>query len=243
MMMWLMRTLLVMLMWMPALVCTEVVCYGQTSSLFRQADARSAPLAVRPARNYSSNGSSSALGNISFFAVKPIPKRVFKVGDIITVIVRQKSIYKHDGTNDVSREVKWKAELKDWIRLKSWKLVPDTLPAGDPKINFKLDRSFKGEGKKDRKDEVVTRISCRVIDVLPNGNLVLEGGPDIIETDGEKQIYTLTGTCRSEDVAADNTILSTQLYSCHFKRESSGAVRDAMRRGWVYRFLDIIRPF
>ncbi len=242
-MMWLMRTLIPMAMWMQALVWPGIICYGQTSSLFRQADARSAPLTLRPARSSSIGGSSSAIGNISFFAVKPIPKRVFKIGDIITVIVRQKSVYKHDGTNDLSREVEWKAELKDWIRLKSWKLVPDTLPAGDPKINFKLNRSFKGEGKKDRKDEVVTRISCKVIDVLPNGNLVLEGGPDVIETDGEKQVYTLTGTCRSEDIAADNTILSTQLYNCHFKRESSGAVRDAMRRGWAYRLLDIIRPF
>ncbi len=242
-MMWLMRTLIPMVMWMQALVWSGMICYGQSSSLFRQADARSAPLTIRPTKTTSPDGQSSVIGSVSFFAVKPIPKRIFKVGDIITVIVRQKSYYKHDGTNDLSRELALKAELKDWIRFKSRRLILDTLPAGDPKIDFKIKREFKGEGKKDRKDEVITRISCRVIDIQPNGNLVLEGGPDVIETDGEKQVFTLTGTCRSEDVAADNTILSTQLYECHFKRVSKGSVRDAMRRGWAYRLWDFIRPF
>ncbi len=224
-----------------ALVWTSAICQAQSSSLYRQASAKSAPLTIRPTSStYDQNG---VIGEASFFAVKPLPKKIFKLGDIITVIVRQKSTYKLTGKSDLERKLEVQAELKDWIRYNGRKIVPDTLPAGDPKINFKLDRTFTGDGKKNRKDEVVTRISCRVIDILPNGNLVIEGGPDIIETDGEKQKFTLTGTCRSADIAPDNTILSTQIYQCHFKRESTGAVRDAMRRGWIYRIWDKIRPF
>ncbi len=225
------------------------VLSAQTSSLYRRAETNTAPLIIRPqaSRNISiikpSDTENSVLGMVSYFAVKPLPKHIFKVGDLVTVIVRQKSTYKHDGTNDLEREVKLKAELKNWIRIHAGRLIPADVSANVPKAEFKLNRSFKGEGKKEREDEVITRITCRIVDVKPNGILVLEGGPDIIETDGEKQVVTLTGTCRSEDIGADNTILSTQLYECHFKRESYGSVRDATRRGWAYKLWDWLRPF
>jgi len=237
---WLMRTLLVL--GVSVAVVRPNVSRAQSSSLFRRASANTPGLAVRPAGEVAKERKVS-LGRVSYFAIKPLPKRVFKVHDLVTVIVREKSTYKHDGKSDLEREVEYKAELKDWIRLKSWKLIPDTLPAGDPKIDFKMSRAHEGEGKKNRSDEVITRITCEVIDVRANKTLVLDGKPVVIETDGEKQIITLTGTCRSEDVGADNTILSTQISELHFTRKSTGAVRDAMRRGWAYKIWDKIRPF
>ncbi|NLX04093.1 MAG: flagellar basal body L-ring protein FlgH [Phycisphaerae bacterium] len=244
---WLMRALLVLG------VCLAVVrpnaAKAQSSSLFIRASASTPGLAVRPAVPVEEEDQEGmpALVENSFFSVKPPPKRIFKVGDLITVIVRQKSEYKHSGDTKLEREVEIQAALKDWIRFSdagsSCKLVPDTMPAGDPKIDFKMDRSFEGNGGASRKDEVITRITCRIIDVMPNKNLVLQGGPDVVETDDEKQVVTLTGTCRTDDIAADNTILSTQLLETHFKRESFGPVRDSMRRGWAYKIWDKIRPF
>lgn len=223
--------------------------FAQSSSLYRRIESSRSSVNVRPqaSRNISimqtDSNKESVVSSVSFFAVSPLPKRIFRVGDLITVIVRHSSTYKHDGKSEAEREVELKAELKNWLRIHAGHLIPAELEAGSPKAEFSLDRSFKGEGTKERKDEVVTRITCRVIDIKPNGVLVLEGGPDIIETDGEKQVITLTGTCRSEDVSEDNTILSTQLYECHFKRESYGMVRDATRRGWAYRIWDFLRPF
>jgi flagellar L-ring protein precursor FlgH len=54
---------------------------------------------------------------------------------------------------------------------------------------------------------------------------------------------TLTGTCRSEDITPDNTVLSTQIAELEIKVTNSGAVRDGSRRGWITRLLDIVRPF
>lgn len=238
---WLMRTLLVLG------ACLAVIrpdqARAQSSSLFRRLTADTPGLAVRPARtNTNPREKPSPLQQASYLALKPLPKRVITVGSLLTVIVRQKSTYRHNGKSDLQRELEIKAELKDWVRFSRHKLVPDTLPAGDPKINFALERTFEGEGKKNRRDEVITRITCRIIDVKPNGNLVLQGN-DVIKTDGETQIITLTGTCRSEDIKPDNTILSTQIVDLRVDRQSEGAIRDAMRRGWVYRFWDKIRPF
>jgi len=236
---WLMRTLLVLGTCLAVTRPNEVS--AQTSSLFRRGSANTAGLTVRPVRR-AADRNKSVMEQVSYFAVKPLPKRIFKVGDLVTVIVRQQSTYKHSGKTDLKRELALKAELKDWIRFKSRRLIPASMPEGDPKIDFSFAREFEGEGKKDRKDEVITRITCRIIDVKPNGNLVIQGR-DRITTDGEKQFISLTGTCRSEDIAPDNTILSTQIGDLVVDRKSGGAVRDAMRRGWAYKIWDLIRPF
>jgi flagellar L-ring protein precursor FlgH len=238
---WLMRTLFSVSVWLLAWACLGNTVFAQSSSLFRRADANGASLtASGQGMNAQVN---PAQANMSYFAVKPLPKKVYKIGDLVSVIVRQKSSFKHDGKTDVNRDFKVKAELKDWVRFKDCRMIPSTPPEGDPKIDFNLGRGFEGDGTVNRTNEVVTRITCKVIDIMPNGNLVLQGGPDIIETDGEKQILTLTGTCRNEDILPDNTIVSTQLLECNFKNENTGAVRDAMQRGWITRAWDFLRPF
>ena len=147
---WLMRTLLVLGMCLA--VGRPNMAWAQSSSLFRRSSANTPGLTVRPATERGESRRSS-FGRVSYFSIKPLPKRTFKVNDLVTVVVRQKSTYKHSGKSDMEREVEFKAELKDWVRLKSWKLVPDTLPAGDPKIDFKMTRAHEGTGKKNRSDE------------------------------------------------------------------------------------------
>jgi len=229
-----------MSVWLLAPAWSGSDAFGQSSSLFRRAGANPAPLAVRPVSSMDPPPNPEAL--TSYFSVKPLPKRLFRIGDLITVIVRQKSSYKNDGKTDLQRDTNYKAQLKDWVRFKKDHLVPDTLPAGDPTVNFALGGEFKGEGEQNRTNEMITRITCQIIDVQPNGNLVLQGGSDELTTDGEKQTLTLTGTCRSEDILPDNTILSTQIYQCKIENNNTGAVRDAMKRGWMLRLWDMIKP-
>ncbi|MFA5864407.1 MAG: flagellar basal body L-ring protein FlgH [Phycisphaerae bacterium] len=238
---WLMRTLLAsMSVWLLASAWFGTEGLAQSSSLFRRADANLAPLAMRPA-NMNGQQMSTEPG-VSYFTVKPLPKKIYKVGDLITVIVRQKSQYTNDGISDLKRDMEYKANLKDWIHLRKGNLVPDTQPAGDPKIGFTANSRLKGDGQMNRTNEMITRITCQIIDILPNGCLVLQGGTDIIETDGEIQTLTLTGTCRSEDIMVDNTILSTQIYMCKIKNNNSGAVKDNMKRGWLQKAWDFAKP-
>jgi flagellar L-ring protein precursor FlgH len=57
------------------------------------------------------------------------------------------------------------------------------------------------------------------------------------------QHYTLTGVCRAEDIAADNTILSTQMANLTLNRKTKGEVRDGTRRGWLNSIIDNLSPF
>lgn len=172
----------------------------------------------------------------------PEPRRL-GVHDLVTIIVREdkKSTTDADLKSDKSWEIN--TELAKWFRLDVHdRLVPQNFPRGAPGVDFTADSQYEGKGKVNRQDTLILRITAQVLDVKPNGTLTLEARKSI-ETDEDVQTMTLTGVCRSEDVTAENTVLSTQLADAHIGIEHSGPARDAARRGWLMRAFDFLRPF
>jgi flagellar L-ring protein FlgH len=82
----------------------------------------------------------------------------------------------------------------------------------------------------------------RVIDVLPNRNLVIEGTRET-SFGGETQTAVLRGVVRTEDVAANNTIFSYNVADATISYVSKGVVSDSQRKGWFTRIWDKITPF
>jgi flagellar L-ring protein precursor FlgH len=109
-------------------------------------------------------------------------------------------------------------------------------------VKFGFDNNLEHEGKQERRDDLTLRIAAEVIDVKPNGQLILEAKKKI-QNDEELQDITLTGACRGEDVTADNTVLSTQLLNLNINVQNKGAVRDASSRGWFSWLWDATRAF
>src|SRR5262249_4160870 len=103
-------------------------------------------------------------------------------------------------------------------------------------------RNFKGEATVDRTDSYTMRVTAEVIDVKPNGTLVLQAKQHL-KHDEEEQEFVLSGTVRAEDVTPDNTILSTQLYDKQITTTHKGAVRDTTKRDLLTKLLDAINPF
>jgi flagellar L-ring protein precursor FlgH len=179
---------------------------------------------------------------ISPIAVAAPEPRKIKVNDLITIIVRQSKSALSDSTLESAKEWKIKSELTKFFRLSpNDHLIPQNFAEGTPGIDFDFDNSYDGSGRADRRDEFTTRVSATVIDVKPNGNLVLEA-KNRMKIDEEEQIITLTGTCRTDDISPQNTVLSTQLADLEIVSENTGAVRDASRRGWLMRLFDLTRP-
>ena len=181
------------------------------------------------------------LDETSFIAVAPLEPREFKVHDLITVIVLEKKRFQTDAQTKTERSFEFESVLSDWIRLANCKLVPETFPNGNPNIGFELESEIDNKGKLKRQDNLSYRIACEVIDVKPNGNLVLEARRRLYH-DEEEIVATLTGVCRGADVSPDNTILSSKVADLDFSASHTGAVRDGTRRGWLTRLLDLIRP-
>src|SRR5262249_17655776 len=134
-------------------------------------------------------------------------------------------------------------ELQKFLRLDTRNhLVPQTFPNGTPGAVFNWDDKYQGTGKNERKDSLLTRITAEIIDIKPNGTLVLQARKRI-KADGDELTGRLTGVCRSEDVLADNTVISTQLADLQIDSVSDGDTRDVSKRGWLKKILDGVAPF
>jgi flagellar L-ring protein precursor FlgH len=180
---------------------------------------------------------------VSPFAVAaPEPEKI-KVQDTITIIVSESKTATTDSKLESKKDWTLDTALKNWIRLSDKDgVVPEKFPHGNPQVTFNYNNDYKGDGTYDRKDSLTTRITATVIDVKPNGNLVLCATKKI-ESDDEGYTMTLTGVCRTKDVSPQNTVLSTQLADPEIIVKHCGATRDATQRGWVMRALDFLKPF
>jgi flagellar L-ring protein precursor FlgH len=186
-----------------------------------------------------------ALRDPSYFAVpEPEPKTIRK-HDLIAVVVREESSFSSQGSAELKRESSLDAKIDEIIKLKLANFAIQGAAQGlnPPSIKMSGNRQFKGDGTQERTDSMTARMTAEVVDVKPNGTLVLQARKTI-KTDDEEQSFVLTGTCRVEDiVAADNSVLSTQLYDLRLEKNTKGTVRSATKRGVFGQVLDFINPF
>ena len=219
---------------------------GSSVSALRQPaePIRAYPLLGNGGRDELTSPSVAALHAVSFIAIAPAAPRNFKTHDLVTIIVREETSFSSDSETDLSKDAAIEAKLEDWIKLRAGNLqiVPTAMALGDPKIKASATRSFEGEGEVKRKDSFIGRITAEVIDVKPNGTLVL-AAKKYIKTDDEQQWFEVTGSCRVEDVNADNSVLSTQLADLVVRKVHTGSVRDNSQRGLIPRLVDALNPF
>jgi flagellar L-ring protein precursor FlgH len=184
------------------------------------------------------------INNVSFFAVPEPEPRVLKKHDLVTIIVREESESSSEATTDLKKDAAFEAKLEEWIKLAIHNLEIEggAIGPNPPSVKMSGSRDFKGEATVDRTDSLLLRVTAEVIDVKPNGTLVLQARQRI-KTDEEVQEFTLSGICRAEDVTPDNTILSTQLFDKEVTKTHKGAVKDTTQRGWIPKLLDVINPF
>ncbi|QOJ01778.1 MAG: flagellar basal body L-ring protein FlgH [Phycisphaeraceae bacterium] len=177
------------------------------------------------------------------FIDKPKP-RDFALYDQVTIVIEENSRTQSSQTLETKKDSKLDAALKKFPSLKD--LIEGELRTGDSspiaEVGFDDKQKFKGEGKFSRSDRFSAKITARVIDVKPNGTLVLEARKTII-TNKEAQTLVLAGVCRKEDVTNANTVLSSQLADLTVVQQNAGDVNDGAEKGWITRFFDSVFGF
>ena len=130
-----------------------------------------------------------------------------------------------------------------WICLTCLQLQIDAgRTTGLPEVNLDFNKEFEGEGEYNREDEITDRLTAEVVEVLPNGNLVLEARTSI-QTDDEISVMRVTGVCRSDDVSPVNTILSTQISRLEILRTHEGELKRANTKGLISKVLEAVFAF
>jgi flagellar L-ring protein precursor FlgH len=181
----------------------------------------------------------------SYYDVPEPKPKLLRKHDLVTILIRENSQFISNGTTDLNRTSDLDAVINSYVAL-GWHGGGLSLDGRVPEtpIEFKGNgtRDFKGQADVNRADTFTGRITAEVLDVKPNGNLVVEATENI-KTDDELQRVTLTGTCRVDDITADNTVMSNQLFDLSLDKQHKGAVKDTMKRGLIGRLLDFINPF
>jgi flagellar L-ring protein precursor FlgH len=97
--------------------------------------------------------------------------------------------------------------------------------------------SFEGGGSTARAGSLTAVITARVADVLPNGDLALEGVREI-EINGDRQIIVLTGVARASDIGPGNVVPSTAIGQMRIRYFGRGLIKDNLQPGWLVRVLN-----
>ncbi len=224
---------------------------GQDSSLYLQTDP-SAAAAARFGAPASDEGFAPTLNadiaRMSIAVVtKPRPK-VFRKNDLITIIVRETFESSSDADLSTEKEMEVEGEVSAFPRLTLQDLVDFQLRSSElgddaPAVGVTFKRGFDGTGSTERKDQMSGRITARVLDVKPNGTLVLEARKHL-QADKEAVTIVATGMCRAADISAvDNTVLSTALHDLHIVKKTEGELHKASKKGLLTKILDGLFAF
>jgi flagellar L-ring protein precursor FlgH len=96
---------------------------------------------------------------------------------------------------------------------------------------------FKGAGTTNRASDLTAMITARVAEVLPNGDLVIEGVREI-EINGDHQVVVLSGVVRAADIQPDNSVRSSSLGQLRVRYFGRGLMKDSLSPGWLIRALN-----
>jgi flagellar L-ring protein precursor FlgH len=192
----------------------------------------------------SSTGPDAAKPALSLIEVPEAAPHVLKKHDLVNIIVQEASKSESAGGAVYQRQVDFDAKVDAFVKLNLAKLsvLGGAEGAKPPEVKLEGQRDLTATGDYNRSDTVSLRLEAEVIDVKPNGTLVVQARRHI-KTDEEDVSVSLTGICRVTDVDATNSVLSTDLHDLDLHKETRGAVRDTTNRSLIHRLLDFVNPF
>ena len=190
-----------------------------------------------PAQNYS-NGSIWQASTIA----RTEDGKARRIGDIVTIIVTETASASKQAATATGRSSKISAGIPNMLGLEESKIITSNFADLSKLLNASASSSFDGSGSTSRKETLTATISAKVIDVLPNGNLKIEGRRNV-KVNYEDQIVTVKGTIRQRDVTAENTINSIYVADAQISYSGEGIISDRQKPGWLMNVLDKLWPF
>jgi flagellar L-ring protein precursor FlgH len=158
--------------------------------------------------------------------------REFSPGDIITIVISEESNAQSKATTNTNKESS--TEISTGPKIPFFKGIVDKFIG-----NNQFSNQFDGTGTTTRSGKLTGTITASVLEVLPNGNLLVEGSRSIM-VNRETQIMRVRGVARPKDVDASNSVNSKLLADAQIKFDGKGAIGRANRQGLMTKFIDVI---
>ena len=154
-------------------------------------------------------------------------QRPSRIGDIVTVLVDEQTDTRDRAVTDISRSAN--SNVSDGLGILSFVR----------QLGLSSSSDARGQGSIERRHHGRTTISAVVTDVLPNGNLVIEGTRDVQTSDEILQLH-LIGVIRPQDVNANNQIRSSLIANAELGIKGRGALSRTQRPGLITQILQAI---
>lgn len=170
--------------------------------------------------------------------------RAMRMGDVLTI----KIVEKHKGSKSADTAAQRESTIENSLAGTGMGYlgIPGLRISDEARRGFGIDASsknkFGGKGATSREGTLTGTISVIVTEVLPNGDLRIEGRRDVT-VNSEKQLMTIAGIVRRVDVDTKNTVLSSAIADAKIEYSGLGVLDDVQRPGWLVRILDWIYPF
>ena len=165
--------------------------------------------------------------------------RAMHIGDVITVNVTVADTAKMQNTTSRSRTNSDDANLTNFFGLE--KALPSSI---DPTNVVKMgsDNSNVGAGSIQRQEDINMTLAALVAQVLPNGNLVIDGHQQV-RVNNELRDMRLSGIVRREDITQDNTVNLSQIAEARVTYGGQGTMSDVQQPRYGSQLFDILMPW
>jgi len=170
-------------------------------------------------------------------------QRASRVGDILTVVVRINDQADIENETERTRNTGENANLSNFLGFENelGSVLPDGVNPGQL-AQFGSDSEHSGEGEVDRSEDIEVTMAAIVKDVLPNGNLVIEGRQEV-RVNFEVRELVIAGIVRPEDISAQNTIEHSQIAEARVSYGGRGQLTEIQQPRYGQQIYDILFPF
>ena len=168
-------------------------------------------------------------------------QRAARIGDLLTVTVNITDKANLSNETQRSRTNKEDSGITDFVGSKTLgvqaqKILPGRILTADSTA------SSDGKGSVNRQEALQTNVAAVVTQVLPNGNLVVEGKQEI-RVNFEIRELIVAGIVRPEDIQSDNTIDSSKIAQARIAYGGRGQITDVQQPRYGQQVMDVLLPF
>ncbi len=169
--------------------------------------------------------------------------RASQVGDIVTVTVSVADSVDLDNKTERTRTNSEAAALPNFLGYEQAldAIFPETV-SNAALVSGTSNSGTLGDGKIDRTDSITTKVAAIVTQVLPNGNLVIEGRQET-RVNAEVRELSITGIVRPQDITTSNTINFEQIAEARLAYGGRGILTDLQKPRYGQQIYDILFPF
>lgn len=165
-----------------------------------------------------------------------------RVGDILVIKIDEKDVASHNADTSLNKTDAANYGIPSAMGLVS--AIKAKFPDVDPAklLSTTVDQKFNGNGAVKREGTVSAVLPVRVVQILPSGDLFVEGTKVVMVGEEEHHIY-VSGIVRRIDIAEDDSVPSSRIADAEIEYTGRGDISDTQRRGWLSRALSKVWPF